>query len=53
MTQGGVKKENKTKYKLLNELFELSQRLAEFESLEADHKLADEILSESEIAHSI
>ena len=46
-----MKKENKTKYQLLNELFELSQRVAEFERLEAEHKLADEILSESEIRY--
>ena len=44
-----MKKENKTKYQLLNEVFELSQRVAEFGRLEAEHKLADEILSESEI----
>jgi PAS domain S-box-containing protein len=46
-----MKKENKTKYQLLKELFELSQRVAEFERLEAEHKLADEILSESEIRY--
>ena len=46
-----MKKENKTKYQLLNELFELSQKVAEFERLEAEHKLADEILSESEIRY--
>jgi PAS domain S-box-containing protein len=46
-----MKKENKTKYQLLNDLFELSQRVAEFERLEAEHKLADEILSESEIRY--
>lgn len=43
-----MEKANKTKYQLLNELFELSQRVAEFERLEAERKLADEILSESE-----
>ncbi|MGZ6237105.1 MAG: hypothetical protein ACXWMJ_07280 [Syntrophales bacterium] len=42
-----MEKANKTKYQLLNELFELSQRVAEFERLEAERKLADEILSES------
>ena len=36
-----MKKESKTKYQLLNELFELSQRVAEFERLEAEHKLAE------------
>ncbi|MGZ6248250.1 MAG: ATP-binding protein [Syntrophales bacterium] len=46
-----MKKESKTKYQLLNELFELSQRVAEFERLEAEHKLADEILSESEVRY--
>ncbi|MGD1151984.1 MAG: hypothetical protein ABR911_03810 [Syntrophales bacterium] len=46
-----MKKEDKTKYQLLNELFELSQRIAESERLEAGHKLADEILSESEIRY--
>jgi PAS domain S-box-containing protein len=46
-----MKKENKTKYQLLKELFDLSQRVAEFERLEVEHKLADEILSESEIRY--
>ena len=46
-----MKKENKTKYQLLNELLELSQRVAELETLEAEHKLADEILSESEMRY--
>ncbi|HUH66873.1 MAG TPA: ATP-binding protein [Syntrophales bacterium] len=46
-----MKKDSKTKYQLLNELFELSQRVAELEKLEAEHKLADEILSESEIRY--
>ena len=46
-----MKKEHKTKYQLLNELLELSQRVAELERLEAEHKLADEILSESEMRY--
>jgi PAS domain S-box-containing protein len=46
-----MRKEHKTKYQLLNELLELSQRVAELERLEAEHKLADEILSESEMPY--
>lgn len=46
-----MKKEQKTKYQLLNELLELSQRVAELERVDAEHKLADELLSESEIRY--
>jgi len=46
-----MKKEQKTKYQLLDELFELSQRVAELERLDAERRLADEVLSESEMRY--
>lgn len=46
-----MKKEQKTKYQLLNEIFELSRRVEELEKVEAEHKLADEMLSESEMRY--
>ena len=46
-----MKKEYKSKYQLLSELFELSQRVSELEKSEAEHRLTDEILSESEMRY--
>ncbi len=46
-----MKKDQKTKYQLLKELFELSQRVAELERTEAERKVVDEILSESEMRY--
>lgn len=46
-----MKDENKTKQQLINELLELRQRIAELETLEAEHKNIEESLRESEIRY--